>query len=60
MQRNTCKSVEWLLCIETGFLDSTAIMNKNRLNMHNRIKYGQNNTLKIILDRKEKDMENKE
>ena len=50
------------LYIETGFLDQIAIMNRNRLNMHNRINHGQNNTLKTILNRKEVswDMENKE
>ena len=51
------------LYIETGFLDPIAIINRNRLNMHNRINHGQNNTLKTILNRKEKDswaMENKE
>ena len=49
------------LYIDTGF--PTDIINKNRLNMRNRIKHGQNSTLKNILDRKEKDgwaMENKE
>ena len=51
------------LYIETGFLDPIAIINRNRLNMHNRINHWQNNTLKTILNRKEKDswaMENKE
>ena len=40
-----------------------AIINRNRLNMHNRINHGQNNTLKTILNRKENDswaMENNE
>ena len=49
--------------IETGFLEPIAIINRNRLNMHNRINHGQNNTLKTIFNRKEKDswaMENKE
>ena len=51
------------LYIETGFLDPIAIIDRNRLNMHNRINHGQNNTLKTILNRKENDswaMENKE
>ena len=51
------------LYIETGFLDPIAIINRNRLNMHNRINHGENNTLKTILNRKEEDswaMENKE
>ena len=51
------------LYIKTGFLDPIAIINRNRLNMHNRINHGQSNTLKTILNRKEEDswaMENKE